>query len=181
MIVLLPVRFRSLLASANIFLHSCIPLDVALISTKRLPVTCAITLAMVVLPVPVPPQRIKLGTLSANIKPRSTPLGPTISWPHTSSRVRGLMRSASGATLCNALLALGRFANGSASGREVESVEDVRAVSWFSAGRLLLGVAEFTWVLKGSVEGLGGGCFVTGLLEAVFFFADAVLKKLETC
>src|SRR5271170_5096312 len=78
-IVFLPARPSSLLASAKIFLHSATPELVLFISMKRLPTILAITLAMVVFPVPALPQRIILGTLSCSIKPRRTPEGPTSS------------------------------------------------------------------------------------------------------
>ena len=83
MIVFRPVNPSSALASENIFLHSATPELVLLISTKRLPTMFAITLAIVVLPVPAPPQSIMDGTRSASISPRSTPSGPTSSCPYT--------------------------------------------------------------------------------------------------
>src|SRR5436305_2444782 len=69
-IVFLPARPSSLLASAKIFLHSTTPELVLFISMKRLPTILAITLAMIVLPVPALPQRIIFGALSCSIKPR---------------------------------------------------------------------------------------------------------------
>ena len=97
MIVLRPVSPRSFFASEKIFLHSATFDEVLLISTKRLPTTLATILAIVVFPVPEPPQRIMEGTLSCSMRPRSTPCGPISSWPQTSSRHLGRIRSAKGA------------------------------------------------------------------------------------
>ena len=60
-------------------------------------VTVAMMRASVVFPVPGGPQKISEGTRSAAMARRRNPPGPTtFSWPATSSRVRGRMRSASG-------------------------------------------------------------------------------------
>ncbi|KAL1856900.1 hypothetical protein VTK73DRAFT_8206 [Phialemonium thermophilum] len=111
MMVFLPVKVNSLAASANSFLHSVTPVLVALISMKRLPTRLAMQRAIVVFPVPEPPHRIIDGTLSASIRLRRTPWGPTRSCPKTSSSDCGRILSASGA----ALLVLDRFGRGASS------------------------------------------------------------------
>ena len=109
MMVRRPVSCSSLKASLKYFLHSATPELVAFSSMKRLPVLCAMQRAMVVFPVPEPPQRIMEGTRSVSISERNTPLGPTRSWPKTSSREPGRMRSARGADL---LFVFVRFTSG---------------------------------------------------------------------
>ena len=101
--VLRPAKVSSVLASEKSFLTSPTPLLVLLISTKRLPAVLAMSRAIVVLPVPGSPHRIMDGTRSASTSPRSTPDGPTSSCPQTSSSVRGLIRSARGATFSRVL------------------------------------------------------------------------------
>jgi hypothetical protein len=90
--------------SENNFLHSPTPKFVLLISMKRLLPLEAIIRAIVVLPVPGPPQSIIDGTRSCMISSRSTPCGPTSSWPQISSRVCGLIRAARGTSFREELL-----------------------------------------------------------------------------
>ena len=76
---------------------SLIPLVTAENVTKRALVVRAMTFASVVFPTPGGPQKIIDGTLSFAIIPRRTFPSPIkCPCPATSSRVRGLSRSASG-------------------------------------------------------------------------------------
>lgn len=114
-IVLRPVRDNSLAASWNSFLHSAVPQLVALISMKRLPTIFAIHRAIVVLPVPEPPHNMMDGIEFDSIKARNTPVGPTRSWPATSSRVVGRIRSARGAARFALCFLIGGAGSGKAS------------------------------------------------------------------
>ena len=72
----------------------CYPTACELISTKRLPTIEAMHRAIVVFPVPAPPQSIIDGTRSCSIKLLSTPCVPTSSCPHNIIKIRGLILSA---------------------------------------------------------------------------------------
>jgi hypothetical protein len=77
---------------------SATPDDTALTDSKAAPDICARMMASDVLPLPGGPQRISEGSLSASSARRRMLSGPTTwSWPANSSRLRGLIRAASGA------------------------------------------------------------------------------------
>jgi hypothetical protein len=131
---------------------------------------------MVVLPVPEPPQSIMLGTRSCSMRPRRTPEGPTSSWPQTSSKVFGRMRSASGAAFCNALEAFGRFAEGSASGAVADDFTGV--VADFAPSSLF----DMNGRLASKELELCGTVGEVSFFEVVCkgFLAEGDWKKLET-
>src|SRR6266446_807964 len=96
--VRLPPRARSAWASATTWRISLTPASTAEKGTKRAPATWAMRKASVVLPVPGGPQRIMEWSCPSSSARRRTLPGPIrCCWPTTSSRVRGRMRSASGA------------------------------------------------------------------------------------
>src|SRR6266542_621858 len=96
--VRLPPRARSVSASATTWRISLTPASTAEKGTKRAPATWAMRKATVVLPVPGGPQRIIECRRPSSSARRSTLPGPIrCCWPTTSSRLRGRIRSASGA------------------------------------------------------------------------------------
>src|SRR5262245_27847265 len=93
-----PPRARSASASATTWRISLTPASTAEKGTKRAPATWAMRNASVVLPVPGGPQRIMEWRRPSSSARRSTVPGPIrCCCPTTSSRLRGRIRSASGA------------------------------------------------------------------------------------
>ena len=101
--VRVPASRRARSASAMISRRSRTPAETAESVAKCERVWRAMTRARLVLPLPGGPQKMQEGTLSASIARRS---GASSSsrwrWPTHSSRLRGRIRAASGASACEA-------------------------------------------------------------------------------
>ena len=94
--VFCPARAASR-ASANSFFSSATPENTAEMPTKRRPTASASSRAMLVLPVPGGPQRMRLDSVPAATMRPMAPSGPVrCDWPTTSDSARGRRRSASG-------------------------------------------------------------------------------------
>ena len=114
-IVRRPERRRACSASAMTSRISLMPDSTALNAMKCARVVAAITRASVVLPVPGGPHRMIDRRRSCSIASRSgRPGASSASWPTKSSRVRGRMRSASGASR-----SVGGVAGGSSANRSI--------------------------------------------------------------